>query len=73
MSDTTPRGICHCANPSCKACQGTCKAPGTKAISIRQDGTPRGEFRFCEPCVKGWKGLEGIDIQPILQPAGGHP
>jgi hypothetical protein len=65
MSDPKAvHGICHCAHPDCKACQGKCKAPGTTPVSIKYKGERKGQFRLCEPCIDSWRGMDDIEIEP---------
>ena len=63
---TAPQGICHCAHPGCKACQGRCSAPGVKPVSVSYEGKARGEFRFCGPCADSWTAMDDMDVEPIL-------
>ena len=69
---TAPAGICHCAHPRCKACQGQCRAPGTNPVSIQHEGKNRGEFRFCGPCADAWTGMDDMDVKPMLSPLQGE-
>lgn len=56
--------VCHCSHPGCRACAGTCTAPGTTPVKISYQGERKGTYRLCEPCIGGWRGIDGVDIQP---------
>lgn len=60
-----PKPPCHCAHPQCPSCRGRCQSTDVKPVSISYLGERKGEFRLCEPCTKGWKTLDGMDIEPI--------
>ena len=64
--------ICHCSNPQCKACQGRCQAPGTKAVAVRYQGEAMGDFRFCQPCDESWRTLPDMDVTDVKMSERSH-